>query len=115
MYILIPMNTAPATETNLDVANTIIAQLGKSAGRLAMMLGAHSFLGGPDSVQFKWRAPSTNKANCVRIVLDASDTYTVEFFSIRGTKVTTKGSSEGVYAEDLRSIFESATGLRVSL
>lgn len=99
----------------MTTANTIIAQLGRSTGMLAAMLEAHSFVGGDDMVQFSFKAKATNKANKVRIVLDASDTYTVEFWYVRGATCVQRSSLEGVYADQLRPIFERATGLRVSL
>ncbi len=66
---------------DLTVANTILAQLG-GGGRLTAMIGATNFLGSANSLQFRFAAPATNGANSVRIVLDASDTYTVEFYKI---------------------------------
>lgn len=99
----------------LTVANTIISQLGTSTGRLAAMLGARSFVGSADSVQFKFAAKARNGANTVRIVLDPSDTYTVEFWTVRGAKMVKRAEFSNVYADGLRALFESETGLYVSL
>ncbi len=97
---------------SLEVAKTILEQLG--GGRLMAMTGAKNFVGGEFSLTF--RLPSTkdfvkNRINHVRIVLDPSDTYAVTFSRIRGAKVVEISSHEGVYCDQLQSIFEEATGL----
>lgn len=63
---------------------------------------------------FKFKAPAANKAKCLRITVDATDTYVLEFIRIRGFDVTSE-SVDGLYAEDLRRVIESATALRLSL
>jgi hypothetical protein len=102
------------TNETLTVANEILHQLG-GARRLGMMLGAHAFGGTADSLSFRFRARATNGSNALRIVLDPSDTYTIEFLSLRGRSRIVKKTFEGAYAEDLRQIFESETGLYLNL
>jgi len=57
--------------------------------------------------------------NVVRISLDPSDTYTVRFSKQAtargGYKMATIREISGVYADQLRDIFESVTGLATSL
>lgn len=98
----------------LEVAETILAQLG-GAGRLAVMLGAHGFIGDEKSLAFRFKCRGVDGSNAFRVVLDPSDTYTIEFLSLRGSKRTVRATRENVYAEDLRPIFEAQTGLRLSL
>jgi len=40
-----------------------------------------------------------------------SDTYNVEFQSLRGMSMKSKGVFEDIYAEDLAGLFERETGL----
>lgn len=100
--------------SDLTVANTIISQMGGTR-RLSMMIGANAFVGSDNSVSFKFKARAKNGANAFRVTLNPSDTYTVEFVSCRGMKVTVKDSLSDVYAEDLISLFQNKTGLYLSL
>lgn len=100
-----------------QAANAILQQLG-GAGRLKAMIGAKHFMGGKNSLSFKFPNRSRSKPNYVTITLESSDTYTVEFHrvslkSAANTKLTSK--HEHVYVEDLRPLFEEKTGLRLSL
>lgn len=104
--------------TTKGIAETIVDQLTQSTNgfnRLIAMVGAHSFLdfGKCDDclggVSFKFKL--SKKANYCSITLDYDDTYTVEFY--KGfNKIE---SLSGVYAEDLKRIFEGTTGLSVKL
>lgn len=96
------------------IAQTILDQLGGSR-RLSMMIGAHTFTDGGSALTFKFKARAKNGANCCRIILSADDTYRVEFISLRGVKVNTKGDFEMVYADGLKQLFENQTGLYLSL
>lgn len=103
--------------TTLDVAEIILAQLGGPA-RLSAMIGARNFVGEASSLTFKFSAPAKNKANCVVITLDESDTYTVRFCRVGRAplfEVAEKGETSMVHAPSLRAVIESATGLRLSL
>jgi len=76
------------TAPDLTVSTTIVAQLG-GMGRLTAMLGAKHFVGDESSLTFKWSARAKNKANCVKITLDhATDTYTVQWYTMRGFTFT---------------------------
>ncbi|KKW12977.1 MAG: hypothetical protein UY48_C0006G0030 [Candidatus Gottesmanbacteria bacterium GW2011_GWB1_49_7] len=90
---------------------TTIQQLG-GMGRLSAMIGAHSFVTGPDSLTFKWKVQS--RANCVRIILDR-DLYNLSFLKIRGTTVREVSTVEMVDSIALKSVFERETGLFLSL
>jgi hypothetical protein len=99
---------------DMRVAEEIVRQLG-GTGRLKVMIGGRDFMGGANDLQFKWAAKAKNGANSVRIVLDPSDTYTVTFYSVRGMNVKEKGTFSDVYNDNLRGLFESETGLYLSL
>jgi len=98
-----------------EVANTIVAQMGNSISRMTVMIGAHSFTSTDNSLTFKFKSRAKNASNCVRVTLEPSDTYTVEFISLRGASMKTKGEFHDVYAENLKSLFETETGLYLSL
>lgn len=100
------------TET-LQVAETILQQLGGS-GILAMMCGCKDFAGSADSVQFKVGSNEKRVSLC-RIVLDPSDTYTVEFYKGRGVNLKKVRELSDVYADSLRDIFEAETGMYLTL
>jgi hypothetical protein len=104
----------PVMATDLTVANTILSQMG-GTGRLSMMIGAHTYTGSVNSVTFKFKARAKNGSNCLRVTLDPSDTYTVEFLSLRSMNVKVKETLSDIYAEDLRRIFQEKTGLYLSL
>lgn len=99
---------------DLRVATAIIQQLG-GIRRLSIMLGAHSFTGGPDSLTFKFRAKGAQGINAVKVILDASDTYTVEFWKVRGANMTLVQSLQWIYCDQLRNVVEKVTGLVVRL
>lgn len=103
----------------MTVANTILAQLG-GAGRLSVMIGAHGFTADGPALIFKFKARAKRGIKAIKVTLDASDTYSVEFYMPRGSlrrgtyTVETRGLS-GVYADSLRDVIEYETGLALSL
>jgi hypothetical protein len=109
------MNTAQTTDTT--VAQTILAQLG--ANRFLAMTGAKDLMSRPRGVQFKLPARfARDGINCVTITLLPSDTYHVNFLKLGRAPLfnaTLVSESTDVYADSLRDVFTSATGLAVSL
>lgn len=97
----------------MQIANTILAQLG--GNRFTAMTGAKNLVGGASSLQFDIGRGATNKANKVRVTLGADDLYTVEFFHYRALNLRTISKREGVYADNLREVFTSETGMETSL
>lgn len=97
----------------MEIANTILQQMG-GANRIAAMTGAQ-FLALDNGVQFRFKG--SRIANSCRVILDPSDTYTVEFHKItkRGLNCKVVKSLSGVYCDMLTEIFESTTGLYLSL
>jgi hypothetical protein len=104
--------------TDLTVANTILAQLG--GARFTVMTGAYSYVGGANELSM--RLPrNPGKVFGVRIQLDANDTYTVVALASKGSvragtlQVFEKMRVSCIYCDQLRSVFEDATGLYTSL
>ena len=98
----------------MQVANTILQQLG--GGRFIAMTGAKNFVGSDDSLQFALPGGTfSNGINRVRVTLTPADDYRVTAMRVRGTKFAVVDSSEGIYCDNLRDVFERMTGLRTSL
>lgn len=100
---------------SLTVANTILSQLGGSKFRV--MTGAYNFVGSENDLSFRipGQGFAKDSINVVRIRLDPSDTYTMIFSRLRGTKSTIVKEVSDVYNDSLTRIFESVTGLRTRL
>jgi hypothetical protein len=105
-YITLLMNT-----NTLQVAHTILAQLG-GIGRLQAMTGAKSFVGRKDGVTFKI-GKNAMGVSCIAITLTPADTYEVCCF--KGRKFTRATCDLEVYAEDLKKLIEDRTGMYLSL
>ncbi len=78
-----------------------------------LMTGAKLFISSEDGVSFQ--IPLSKGIRGVRIKLLPSDTYKVEFLKIFKSMVTVKSVHEGVYADQLQSLFTQETGLYTSL
>ncbi len=96
----------------LEISKTILDQLG--GRKFIAMTGSTNFMGGENYLSFKL---TTNKikATHLRITLTENDTYTLEFFRFRGTKVTNLNKIETVYFDQLQEIFTDITGLLTHL
>lgn len=94
--------------TNLQVAETIRQQLG--GARFAVMTGAKNFVAGENMLLFSVGRGAKAGINKVRVTLDPSDTYTVEFFRIRGVNVKTIAKHSDIYCDQLQDVFTSETG-----
>jgi hypothetical protein len=102
-------------KTDMTVARTIAAQMGGTR-RLSLMVGADNFIGSADSLTFAFKGSA--KANRCKITLDPSDTYTVQILKIgRAPEFKCKTVFEGsdFYCDDLQLLFETKTGLYLSL
>ena len=94
----------------LTVANTIAAQIG---ARAFYMMGTRQKFGDSDSLRFDIRG--SVRGNKVVVTLDASDTYTVQLFKVRGLASRMVVENSGVYNDGLRQVIEGMTGLALSL
>lgn len=104
------------TTAYLDAANEIKNQIG---GRSLFMLGAKHLCASQTkdeepALSFKVGA-NAKKVTHIRVVLEKSDTYRMEFLACRGTTVRTVATVEGVYADQLHATIESNTGLYTRL
>jgi hypothetical protein len=102
--------------SNTQIATTILEQLG--GRRFVMMTGAKNLIAHPNALSFKLPGGggfAKDGINYVKITLDPSDTYTVEFSRVRGRTVKTLHTVSDIYAENLRDVFTRATGLQTSL
>lgn len=107
-----------------EVASTILNQLTQTKvgiHRLSMMIGAHTFSHGKDDegrmyVSFRWKLRgSKNKSNYCKIILEKTDTYLMEFYSLRGFNSNLKSDIGYIHNDQLKSIFEHETGFALSL
>lgn len=98
--------------TNMTVANTILQQLG--GGRFIAMTGSKDFVGDSNSLRFKVGRNSAG-VNLVKVILDADDTYRMEFCRFRKNTVTILTVKTNVYFDQLQAIFTDQTGLYTSL
>lgn len=97
------------------IAQTTLSQLGGS-GRLTAMIGADGFGAADDDATLVFRFKGSRKGgNVVHITLDATDTYSVTFFKCSGYSYNRVGAYDGVHADQLRNVFETHTGLYLSL
>jgi hypothetical protein len=95
-----------------DVTRTILQQLG--GGGFLFMVGASEAVHEARGVSVRFTARAKHGINTVWVYLD-DDTYTVEFARVRGTSYTRHDRHEGVYADQLPSLFHDATGLATAV
>ena len=109
------MAQAKTETTKMQVAQTILAQLG--GNKFLAMTGARDLVGSDNALRF--RLPRGAKAGITHMTvrLDASDTYSVEAikFSARNLRSTPIAARSDVYADSLREVFEGMTGLYTRL
>ena len=98
--------------TNKEIAETILRQLG--GNRFIAMTGASSFSYGDRCLTFRI-GKNEKKVKAVRITLEPSDTYRMEFMAIRNLEVKTLSEKVGVYCDMLQEIFTNETGLYTKL
>ena len=112
--------TSPAfTTANREVAQTILSQLG--GNRFVMMTGANKLTVRENGLSFKIGRNAT-QTNHVTISYDyAQDLYNMTFEKVSLSKKTWEVSRkviathEGVYCDQLTSLFTKETGLYTSL
>lgn len=98
----------------MQVAQTILQQLG--GRRFVAMTGARHLVAGDNFLQFKIGAGAVNGANTVKITLQPSDLYSIEFYRVRGLDVRAVGEPlTGVYADQLQGAFTASTGMDTHL
>ena len=97
----------------MSVGDTILEQLG---GRMFTLLtGAKNLHAGANLLSMRL-GKGPNGITHVTIVLNAYDTYDIQYLSIVGTRPPIiKAESKGVYCDQLKEDFERHTGLLVRL
>lgn len=98
-------------ERDIQIAKTILMQLGGS-NRLQMFTGAYNFVAVPNGVSFRIKNRSVNY---VKIVLNAMDTYDIEFGLIRGVNYKIVKELSGIYNDQLVEVFNRYTGMVLRL
>jgi hypothetical protein len=99
-----------ATENTLTVANTIADQIGRQA---FVMMGTKNLVGSADALLFDIRGCAD--FNKIEVKLSPMDTYTVRFMKLGRGSILRDVAVEGVYADSLKNVIESKTGLYLSL
>jgi hypothetical protein len=107
---------AKTKEERQKIAHTIFSQLG--GHKFAVMTGARNMVALDSGLQFQLSGGggyTKNGINFVTVILDPSDTYTIRFQRLRMPNLKTVAEYSDIYADQLRPIFETETGLRTSL
>ena len=98
----------------MTTAQTILSQLG--GNKFCAMTGAKDFSDTGDGLMFSLpQRMCKNKAGKVYVRLEDSDTYTVDFFSVRGGGIRSISTHQMVYADRLAATISDQTGLAVRL
>lgn len=95
-----------------QIAKTIAAQMG-GMNRLIAMTGAKNFGTNGNDLSFKFFG--CKKYSHVKIELNTMDLYDVTFYKCGKYEIKNKKEINGVYCDMLVDIFESETGLNLSL
>jgi hypothetical protein len=112
-----PTNTDPApdttpTEPAPTIPETILEQLG--GNKFITMTGAKNIAGGNDHLSFKIGRNKAGFTHC-KIRHTSLDIYNFTFYKIRKCQIVVEQIRDMVYADQLKEVFESETGMAVSL
>lgn len=104
----------PYSNYDLQVANTILAQLGGS--KFIAMTGVKNLVGSKDSLTMKLPKCGV-KAKWLRITLNSLDLYDMEFITQKGKfgDIETVKSFENLYADQMVKSFEQTTKMYTKL
>lgn len=95
-------------------AGTILTQLG--GNKFIVMTGAKEFWRNDKTRQIGFKIGRNSESiNHVRIKLNSMDTYDMEFLQVRGTNIKVKSKAEGIYNDQLQSVFTKHTGMYTHL
>jgi len=93
------------------IANIIKDQLGHKA---LYMIGAKDLTGSENALSFRI-GRNCKSVNAIKITLEPSDTYTVEFLYVSKRGVKVRAKCEDVYCDSLHQVIERHTGMYTSL
>jgi hypothetical protein len=96
----------------METANTILEQLGGK--RFLIMTGSKNLRGSDNSLVMDLTRNKIS-AQYLTITLEADDTYTMLFQSMRKMEIKTKAEVKGIYADTLQWMFTYQTGLDTKL
>jgi hypothetical protein len=96
----------------MEIATTILNQLGGK--RFIVMTGSKNFVTTEKGGLLMKLSRNASGAQYLKIELNGSDLYEMNFFSVRGIDIKQKAEFSGVYCDQLTNIFESVTGLYTS-
>lgn len=94
----------------MSTARIIQSQIG---GKALFMLGACNFATDGNDLRFKIKG--CKKINFVIIRVNSLDLYDIEFIKIKGYDIKKVSEYSSVYAESLRTLISSETGLAVNI
>ncbi|MBU0707040.1 hypothetical protein KKG41_01575 [Patescibacteria group bacterium] len=94
------------------IAETILKQLG-GWDRLVSMINAKNPINLFEGLSFRFSGSKIT--NHISIVLQANDTYSIEFGKIREIKYESVKRIHDIYAENLVNVIEDTTGLYLSI
>ena len=100
-------------QERIEIANTILRQLGTNQAKLSMMIGAKNFVLTESGLAFKFK--SSNKINYIKIELNGKDLYDIEYGYVRGTSYTVRTRSEDMYSDMLKNDVEQTIRQYLSL
>jgi hypothetical protein len=89
------------------IAQTIARQIGTKA---LFMIGAKRLLDAGNGLAFKV-GRNAKGVNYIKIILETSDTYTMQAYSARGIDLKLKKELTGVYCDQLNTGIETLTGM----
>jgi len=95
-------------------AECIFDQMG-GTGRLSVMLGATGFTYCCDNAYVLFKFKMCKTFNYIKITLNSMDLYEIEFGKIWGANIKNVTKFDGIYADQLKPLFEKETGLYLSL
>jgi len=103
-----------------NMPNEIAAIIEQMGGRkiFAMAFNSSAYATSPKPYITFSIAPSLRRAaKCthVRVTLEPSDTYKVEFLKVRGVECKTVYETDDIYCDGLKGLVERKTGLYLSL
>lgn len=95
-------------------ANEVLKQLG--GNKFIAMTGAKNLGQNNTTKTFHFQIPRVkNGITHVKITLKGSDTYTMQFMSVKGTNVKIITTVDDIRSDQLQSVFTKHTGLKTSL
>jgi len=94
----------------MSIAKTIRDQIG---GKTLFMLGAKNLIAHENALSFRIRG--SKAVNYIKITLNGSDLYDMEFGKVWGAKYTVKATHNDIFNDMMHGLIEKETGLATRL